>query len=293
MDRKIGPGARAIRRGARVGSFLCLALSAAGGVPAQSAESPEAGGAATAREMANEVNDPTAPITLIQLRDVIAPSVPGFDGAANVFELEPILPILPSRRIKLTQLIKVTFPVLVTTPNPGRETGLGDLEVFDLFTVKASWGRWGFGPALVFPTATSPSMGQGKWQAGPAAAFIYTGTKHLQVGAVLQNPISCAGDSDQASVNQLEVTPTLTYNFEHGWFAGSSDFNWTFNWEDGGAATIPVGVQAGKVVQLGKRPVSLSLEVGYTVVRPSDTSTPKWVIGIEITPILGVPKRRS
>ncbi len=57
--------------------------------------------------------------------------------------------------------------------------------MFDLVTITESWGKWGFGPAFVFPTATSRPLGQGKWQLGPTVAAIYTGIKNLTVGAIL------------------------------------------------------------------------------------------------------------
>jgi hypothetical protein len=81
------------------------------------------------------------------------------------------------------------------------------------------------------------------------------------------------------------ITPTLTYNLKDGWFAGLSDYNFSFNWENGGAATIPLGVQVGKVVTIGRQPVSLSVEVGGTAVRPDGTPNPGWILGFELSPI--------
>jgi len=52
-----------------------------------------------------------------------------------------------------------------------------------------------------------------------------------------------------------------------GWFAGLGDFNVTFNWEDGGAATIPLGPQVGKVFTIGSQPISVSAEAAYVVAR--------------------------
>ena len=152
-------------------------------------------------------------------------------------------------------------------------SGVGDLQVFDLVTIKESWGRWGFGPALVFPTASDEALGQGKWQAGLAVALIYTRVKNLTVGAVWQNPFSFAGDSDRAGVNNLIITPTLTYTLEKGWFAGLSDFNWTFDWKDDGAATLLLGLQVGRVFVIGKQDVSLSFEAGGAAARPSSVAS--------------------
>jgi hypothetical protein len=281
---------------------LLLLLATPPRLHAQSSDDPDSqpptvatnrvtgGGTVAARALANAINDPTAPLTLVQFRDVVAPTVPGADGPANVLQLEPVFPIMPTRFMPLTELIKITFPLVATAPNPGGATGLGDLSLFDLFTVKQSWGKWGFGPALVFPTATSTVLGQGKWQAGPSFAAIYTGIENLSVGAVLQNPISFAGDSSRPTVNSLIITPTLTYSLPHGWFAGFDDFDLTFDWENGGAPTIPVGVQVGKVFSIGKQPVTFSVEGAYNVLTPSGTATPHWLIGIEFTMVFGTKK---
>lgn len=233
--------------------------------------------------MSSEVNDPTAPLSLIQFRNVLAPSVPGADGPANLFEIQPVLPVSSSYGIPFDQLIKITLPI-GTTPDPGRTTGLGDFQIFDLVTIKQSWGRWGLGPTLLFPTATSDSLGQGKWQAGPAAAFMVTAVKHLQMGAVFQNPISFAGDSSRDRVNALSITPTLTYNLPGGWFGGHSDFDWIIDWQNGGEATIPIGLQIGKVFALGSVPFSFSIEGAYNVRRAS--GEPEWLVGIELNWIL-------
>ena len=194
--------------------------------------------------------------------------------------------------------MKITFPMVSSTPGvappvgcigcgSGTQgvTGTGDLQVFDLITIKQSWGRWGFGPALVFPTASANVLGAGKYQAGPSVALIYTGIKNLTAGAIIQNPISYAGSPNRPAVNNMIITPTFTFNLAEGWFVGLSDYNFNFNWENGGAATVPLGLQVGKVVTLGKQPVSLSVEAGGAAVRPSSTPSPGWILGFELSPI--------
>ena len=241
------------------------------------------GQAVDAQSLASEVNDPTAPLPLIQFRNIYAPSVPRTDSSANLFEIQPVLPIAPSERIPFAQLIKITIPV-VTSPAPDRTTGLGDLQMFDLVAIKESWGRWGFGVAAILPTATAPELGQEKWQLGPAAAIMYTAVKNLQAGAVFQNPASFAGDSNRESVNSLSITPTLTYNLPSGWFFGHSDYDFVFDWENDGEATIPIGFQAGKVFSVGSEHFSFSFEGAYSVIRPDDF--PRWLVGFELNWIL-------
>ena len=129
---------------------------------------PQSGASVSAQELANQVNNPAAPVTFVQFRDILIPSFPGFKGVLNSLQMQPVLPIGPFHSFPFVQLVKLTFPMVSSTPGvappvgcigcgSGTQgvTGTGDLQVFDLITIKQSWGRWGFGPALVFPTASA------------------------------------------------------------------------------------------------------------------------------------------
>ena len=183
--------------------------------------------------------------------------------------------------------MRLTVP-LVTTPEPGRATGLGDISYFDLFVPKArSWGIWGAGVSLVIPTASSDELGAGKWQLGPAFTAMYYGVSSWQFGAVVQNPVSIAGDPDRPAVNTLQIQPII--NFLIGkWYLGIGDFTWQFDWENGGAATIPLGFQAGRITQIGKYKYNLSVELAYTVAHPEESTFPKW--GVRLGVVLLLPE---
>jgi hypothetical protein len=239
---------------------------------------------AGARQLANEANDPTAPLTTLQLRDVILPKADGWTSAGNGLEIQPLLPFQGSKYVPLDQLMRMTIP-MIWTPDPDGVFGLGDIDFFDLFLVPEKWGKWGFGPSLAFPTATDPSTGDGKWQAGPAVALIVARIPNAQVGFVVQNPISFAGSPSRPPVSVLSITPTLTYNFPGAWFAGYPDFELSFDWQNGGAATIPVGLQIGKVVDFGRRPFLFAIEAAKLVAKPDDLPS-DWVIGLEATWII-------
>ena len=57
-------------------------------------------GVGDARELANQVSNPAAPLTLLQFRDILFPSVEGTNGATNVFQIQPVLPMGPSLRCR-------------------------------------------------------------------------------------------------------------------------------------------------------------------------------------------------
>ena len=226
------------------------------------AQSPPAGTVAEPRDLANQVNNPAAPLTLVQLRNLVLPDAAGAGGPSNLFQIQPVLPMGPFQSLPFVQLVKITVP-FVSLPSPAGVGGAGDLEVFDLVTVAQSWGRWGYGPSLVFPTASATALGEGKWQAGPAFALMFTGIRNLTAGAVVQNPMSFAGAPDRPGVNNMIVTPTFTYSLEKGWFAGLSDFDWTFDWKNGGASTVLLGAQVGRVFNIGAQALSVSIERGW------------------------------
>ncbi|HQR17487.1 MAG TPA: hypothetical protein PK948_03910 [Gemmatimonadales bacterium] len=233
------------------------------------------------KALANQVNDPTEPITLLQLRNLFAPAWTGSPGGATVLEEEFVFPIAEGRLIPVMQLTRTTLPYLWLPDEAGGEAGFGDISYFDIGLLPTKWGRWGPGLTLVIPTgASTTALTQGKWQLGPAMAVIISKIPDLQFGLVLQNPISIAGPSERPSVSALSIQPTLTYNFAGGWFGGFSDFSFSFDWTDGGAATIPVGLQVGKVTTIGSRHFVLSVEAATLVARPDDQG-PEWLIGLE------------
>jgi hypothetical protein len=242
----------------------------------------------SARALSSEVNDPIAPLALIQFRNVFAPSVPGYTGSANLLEIQPVIPVAASDRIPIDQLIIITIPI-VTSPEPGRTTGLGDLQLVDMVTTEASWGHWSLGVVAIFPTAKSPELGEEKWQFGPMAGIIYTAIENLEVGAELLNPVSIAGNSNSENVHSLSITPTLNYDLPGGWFYGLSDLDWVVDWKNGGDATIPIGLRGGKVFAVGTENFSFSLQGAYSVVRPDDA--PRWLVGLEFNWIFPEPTK--
>ena len=137
----------------------------------------------------------------------------------------------------------------------------------------------------VAPVASQAPPGIRPGDTADPNALVYSGVKNVTAGAVFQNPISFAGDSGRAKVNELIIAPTLTYSLSKGWFAGLADYNWTFDWENGGEATLPLGVQVGRILRIGHQPFNVSVEVGRMAARPADTPDPGWILGFEFSPI--------
>ncbi len=82
------------------------------------------------QELANAANNPNAPLAQLQLRDVIAPGVPGTEGTGNLLQLLGVLPFKRGEIFPFPTTMKITVP-LVTVPGPDGATAMGDIQVFD------------------------------------------------------------------------------------------------------------------------------------------------------------------
>ena len=218
--------------------------------------------------------DPTEPLIQVSVDVDVAVSNRGGEGGSQRILVQPVIPLPPFEWFPIGQIIRPAIPV-IRTPGPDHTTGLGDITVFDIFLPRRfGWGAVGAGPVAVFPSATDDRLGQGKWQLGPAAALMYEAIPHLQLGMILQNPISFAGESDRDGVNALLVQPILQYNLPRGWYVSMGDFSWTFDWKDHGQATIPLALQVGRVFPLFGQQWNLAAEPFYLIAH--EGPSPRW-----------------
>ena len=231
-----------------------------------------------------QATNPNAPLIQMSVFNTFVPSSYGGEGYSNQLLIQPVIPIAAQSWFPVAQILRPSLPIL-TTPGPDRVTGLGDFAFFDVFVPDHyPWGSWGLGVTAVFPTATDDRLGAGKWQLGPAATLLFQGIENLQLGMILQNPISFAGDGDRPGVNMLLFQPIAQYNLPKGWYVGMGDFTWLFDWKDDGAATIPLALQVGRVLPFLGQQWNLGLEGAYTVVHPGPA--PRWSIRLGISLLL-------
>ena len=215
-------------------------------------------------------------------------------GAGPGEDLQYLLqaqPVIPFRLTRDWNLISRTIVPLLyqpeLAPGFGDVFGLGDIQQ-SLFLSparpgQAFWGGqvfWGVGPILQFPSATDDALGQGKWGAGPTAAALTIQGPWL-VGGLIANVWSFAGDDDRPDVNQMLIQPIVTYTFPGAWFLESVPMI-TADWKADGDDrwTVPLGGGVGKLVRLGKLPVSASVGAYYNVVRPDNAA--EWQLRIRI-----------
>jgi hypothetical protein len=280
FSKKPGPHVVAHRRRseghpliARVSRSLVVgvALAILASTAAWSEQSRSSG---SSKSLQAKASDPTEPLVQLTIDNDLAVSNRGGTGVGYQLLVQPVIPLPPFRRFPVGQIVRPSIPVILS-PGPDRVAGLGDITLFDIFLPRRfSWGALGAGPVAVFPSATDDRLGQGKWQLGPAAALIYEAIAHLQLGVILQNPISVAGDDDREGVNALVVQPIAQYNLSRGYYVSIGDFTWSFDWKNGGKPTIPLALQVGRVMPIFGHQWNLAVEPFYLVAH--DGPSPRW-----------------
>lgn len=94
---------------------------------------------------------------LTYLHQSVAPELYDTDDDANRF-----LPrgVLPHKIGGAPQIFRYTLPILTVPDDGGHTTGLGDLNVIDLFLFQAGKLELGLGPQCTFPTVVPFSIDQ-------------------------------------------------------------------------------------------------------------------------------------
>jgi hypothetical protein len=149
----------------------------------------------------------------------------------------------------LPLISRVEWPIPeVDWQNGSATSGIGDLTWLNLFLVGkgTAWGKVAVGPVLVFPTASPPDMGQGKYQVGPALGYVNDAVHGWQFALLVQQFFSFAGDPARAAVNQLQIQPFVTKYLGESWYLQSQPII-TVNFEQG-TSSVPLNFVVGKVV---------------------------------------------
>jgi len=178
----------------------------------------------------------------INFQDQAAPLLYGYEDSSNAFLFRGLV---PHRLGGLPQLFRFTLPVSTVPTGAGNTaTGLGDLNIFDLFPFRVSKMEIAVGPQFTFPTATQSGTGSGKWQAGLAGIAIAP-RKWGLAGTLVTWQHSFAGDSSRPTQNNFAFQPLFIYNLKQGWYLRSTA-TWNFDLARG-SFVIPIGAGAGKI----------------------------------------------
>jgi hypothetical protein len=210
---------------------------------------PAAPGAPDAQ--AEAVDEATTPLpTKTQLAFKPSYTFPnGADRYTAELLFEPVLPyhgfLIPDLEVRgVWSIARLEVFGKSLQNSQGPSSGIGDLTFTDLVATHAGPFDVAGGFATVFPMATTPALGQGKWQLGPAVAGRFDGLSPLKIAALVENFYSVAGNSQSAELAYVTVQPLLTLELPAAFFL-SSDATMNFYWK-GGKSTVPVDLGLGR-----------------------------------------------
>lgn len=201
-----------------------------------------------------------------------------------ILEIKPVVPF------SLTQdwnLITRTILPVMRQPTllhaHSYVNGIGDINP-SLFLSPARPGTiiWGLGPTFVFPTASDKELGRGKYSLGPTFVVLAM-PKEWVIGFLTYNIWSIAGQSGRPHVNSFELQYFINYNFPHGWFITSSPVitaDWTATVKN--RWTVPFGLGVGRVFNIGKQPINMSIQAYDNVITPRKIG-PAWQLELDIS----------
>lgn len=238
----------------------------------------------------NAANNPLQPTIGVNLQDQYIERYYGLgDADSNAFLLRGTL---PHKLFDMPQIMRLTIPVVTSPELPavGQDSGLGDLNLFDIFLTKVGRLELGLGPQLTVPTANHDTLGSGKWQVGVAAVAIAPQEWGL-LGELLTWQHSFAGESDRPTQNNLMAQPFVMVNLPSAFYFRSTA-TWTWDLHRG-THYIPVGAGLGRVWNLGTTVLNLFAEPQWTIAHHGD-GVPAFQIyaGVNLQfPISGQAKR--
>ena len=278
--------------------FLCLALILPAGASAQTSGSPTSAPPVPDQksmdDVAKQLNNPVADLWALNFqfnRYYLQGDVTDRTREQDSLNFQPVLPIHLTKEWNL--ITRPVIPFVFSTPDfePGKgwdeTSGLGDVAMVSLLSpAKLTSGIiWGAGPTFIFPTATNDALGQGKYQAGPAAVGLYMG-KDWIFGTLAQQWWSFAGDGDRESTSQANIQYFIQYLFGDHWQIGMTP-NILIDWKEDqkNRFTVPVGLGIGKLVMIGPLPVKFTVEVDYMAIHPDDFGQ-HWGVRFQMIPVL-------
>ena len=273
--------------------LLCSLMTS----PLQAQDNTEAPASLSLEEIDRQITNTLAKTWALVLQDNIGiQEGDAVDGTttSNVLFFQPLLPVPVGEKLVFSG--RPVFP-LVTVPNvdfstgeaEGHTTGFGDLQLLTLLGPgKADGWVWGAGATFKFPTASDPALGQGTYQAGPAAMIFHMGRPWV-TGLLLQHWSSFAGDDDRSTTRFTDLQYVVRYSLPNAWSIGAGP-SITYDWEaeSGDRWTVPIGLGVTKTVRVGKLPMKLRAEVHYSVVQP-DSYGDAWNIRLQVTPVIRSP----
>jgi hypothetical protein len=238
-------------------------------------------------DLARQLSNPIASLVSVPFQFNWEQNVGPSKLTRFVLNVQPVMPFSVNEDVNL--IVRLIAPLLSQPPLfDGGVAASGMSDITTSFFVSPSNSTkliWGAGPVFVLPSTSEPTLGTGKWSAGPTVVAL-TQTGPWTLGALWNQVWSFSGDPSRSDVNQMFLQPFLAYQATHT-ITLTVQSEMTANWEadaEGETWTVPVNVLVSKLSSLGTFPASYALGVGAFTAHPD--VGPSWKIRGAITVLL-------
>jgi hypothetical protein len=129
---------------------------------------------------------------------------------------------------------------------------------------------------FLFPTATEPTLGQGKWGAAPSVVRRPAGA--LTIGFLANDIWPVGGERYNPVMDQVLLQYFITYNMKKGWSLTDSPII-TSNWitSPGNRWFVPFDGSIGKMMKIDNRQLLVwQVNTYYNTIHPRDMPYPEW-----------------
>jgi hypothetical protein len=256
----------------------CAPARAQGEDPAAEQEAAEA-------ELAKQLSNPLASLVSVPFQFNWARPVGPNDDTRLILNIQPVMPFDVSENWNLITRMIVPFvgqPPLVE--GGVAASGISDvLTSFFLSPKSTTPFIWGVGPVVSIPSTSEPTLGTGKWLAGPTAVVLKQ-SGGITYGALFNQLWSVGGATDRADVSQFFLQPFFAYTTARA-LTFSINSESIANWKaDTDKWTVPINFFVSKVATFG--PVPASYQIGFGVYAAKPEIAPDWQLRTTITLLL-------
>jgi hypothetical protein len=242
-------------------------------------------------DLAKQLSNPVSSLVSVPFQFNWEQNVGPSDLTRFVLNVQPVMPFAVNDELNL--IVRLIAPLISQPPlfdGAVPSSGIGDITTsFFVSPSKSTKLIWGAGPVVVLPSTSDPSLGSGKWSAGPTIVALKQ-TGPWTYGALWFQVWSFAGDPNRSDVSQMFVQPFLAYQATRT-ITLTVQSESTANWkaDSGEKWTVPINFLVGKLSSLGPFPASFQLGFGVFPAHPS--AGPTWKIRAAI--VLLLPRTRQ
>lgn len=236
-----------------------------------------------AAELAKQLQNPVASLISVPFQNNFEFNLgPNDDGFKYTLNFQPVIPVSLNEDYNL--IIRTILPIISqddVIPNTS-QSGLGDIVQSFFFSPKKPVGGLilGFGPVMLYPSATDSLLGTERWGTGPTG-LVLKQTGGWTYGLLFNHIWSYAGDSSRNYVDSTFLQPFISYTTKTKTTFGLNTES-TYDWHNS-QWTVPINLSISQLVKFGKMPVSLALGAKYYADGPS--GAPDWGVRFVVTPL--------